>query len=82
MYIRGNRTQRVSERKIFLRKDFQKPQRGRLVLKTDSQKGASQRFLEVLSETLSEEDFPLGDSRCSSCCPLTFLQILELFCSC
>ena len=41
------------------------------------QKWTSQGFSEVLSETLSEEDFPLGGSRCccpSSRCPWIVLQ--------
>ena len=39
-----------------------------------------ERFSEVLSETLSEADFPLrGSQSCClySCCPLNFLQFLE-----
>ena len=55
---------RVSERKIFpreiLRKGLRKPPRGTLVMKMKFTEGD-------LSETLSEADFPLGDSR--SCCP-------------
>ena len=37
-----------------------KPPRGTLAIKTKPQKGTSQRFSEVFSETLSEEDLPLG----------------------
>ena len=58
-----------------LREDLQKPPkppRGTLVMKTKSQKGTCRRHSEVLSESLSEEDSPLGDSR--PCCPLISLQ--------
>ena len=39
-----------------------------------------QKFSEVLSETLSEADFPLtGSQSCcrQSCCPLNFLQLFQ-----
>ena len=73
---------RVSERKIFLREglweDLQKPLKGSFLWLSRHYQHTSRRFLEVLSETLPEEDFPLRDSRSccpSSCCPLISLQV-------
>ena len=74
--IRGNRTESLWEGNLPLRgclweggfQRFSKLFRG------------FQRFSEVLSETLSEADFPLRGSRSCcpySCCPLIFLQLLH-----
>ena len=72
----GETGPRVSENKIFLREDLRedlrKPPRGTPVMKIESHNGTSQRFSEVLLETLSEKDFPLRDSR--SCCPSLYMR--------
>ena len=44
-------------------------------MKIKSQRGTSRRFSEVLSEILSEEGFPLGDSR--SCCPQSCCPLIQ-----
>ena len=58
-------------------RNLREPPRGSLVSLRLHYQCTSRRVSEVLSETLSEEDFPLGDSRscCLSLCrPLIFLQ--------
>ena len=67
---RGNRTESLREENLPLRGSPRGPPKTSeryLAMKIKSQKRTFRRFSQVLSETLSEEDFPLGDSR--SCCP-------------
>ena len=77
--MRGNRTESLWEENHPARRSPRGPPKTSEVMKTQSQKGTSQRFSEVPLETLLEEDFPLWDSlSCclSSRCPLIFLQKL------